>query len=164
YPLRLAALIDGDHLDRGQVVRSQAELPAQKAEGSAGYMAAHSDAGIFSQRDDDLPVVEQLLERLAHRGSRFYRNRSHVSVIVNPLHRRYIEDHLHLGIGDEAFQAVPTAGHHEAAPLAHRVLERGDHLIGCAEQPHIIWTGTEALVEPLFDDRAISRVARTDPN
>jgi hypothetical protein len=48
--------------------------------------------------------------------------------------------------------------------LAHRVFDRGDDLIGCPEQPHIVGTGTEALVEPLFDDCAISRVARTDPN
>ena len=162
HAARPSALVHGDHLDGVEIVRGEAELAAEKAEGAAGHVPAHADRRILAERDHDSPRLEQRAERLAHRGAGLDGDGAHVRIVVHALHRRDVDDHPHVGIRDEPLEAVPAARHDETPSFAHRLLDRRDHLLGRADQPDVVRARAEPLVEALVDDRAIARIVRAD--
>ena len=67
---RASGVVDRDHLDGIQIIRSQAELAAEKTERATDHVAAHADLRILAERYHDSPRLEERAERLSHRGAR----------------------------------------------------------------------------------------------
>ena len=131
-------LIHRDDLDGVQVVRGEAELAAEEAEGAAGHVPAHADPRILAERDHHAPCLVQRAERLAHRGAGLDGDGAPLRVVVDALHRRDVDDHPHLGIRDEPLEAMPAARHDEAPSFADRLLRRADRRVGRAGEPDVV--------------------------
>ena len=117
---------------------------------------------MLAERYHDSPRLEQRPERLAYRGARLDRHGPSFRVVVHAFHRRDIDDHLHVGIRHESFEAVPAAGHDETPSFPYTFLDRGDDLIGRVDEPDVVWTRTQPLVETLVDHRDVPRIAGAD--
>src|SRR5689334_12283323 len=88
HALSAATLVDGDDLDAVQVVGRQAKLSTEEAERASDDVAANTDPRVFAERDYRAPGVEQRLERVADGHAGLKRDRAHIGVEVDPLHRR----------------------------------------------------------------------------
>jgi hypothetical protein len=162
HAARPSGLVHGDHLDGIQIVGREAELAAEEAEAAPDHVPAHADLRILAERQDRSPGLEQRPERLAHGGAGLDGHSGPFRVVVDALHGRDIDNHPHLGVGDEPLEAMSATRHGETPSFAHRLLDRRYHLIGRADQPHVVRGRDEPLVEALFDHRAIPRVVRAD--
>jgi hypothetical protein len=118
------AFVDGDHFDRIQVVRGEAELATEEAEGSAHDMSTQADVGIFAERNHCSPVLEQRLEGVSNHRASLDGDSGAIGVVVDALHRGDVDEHAHVGIGDEAFKAVPAARDDDTPPFADGILDR----------------------------------------
>ena len=129
HDARAPRFVDGHHFDAIQVVRRETELPAQEAEGAAHHVTAHADSRIFAERKHGSPCLEQRLKRLADRRAGLDRDGAACRVVVDPFHRRDIDDHADVGIGDESLEAMPAARDHHPLPLVHGFLHRRQDLL-----------------------------------
>ena len=69
HAARPSALVHGDHFDGIQIIRGEAELAAEEAEGAADHVPAHADRRDTRRAGSPLPTLEQRPERLAHGGA-----------------------------------------------------------------------------------------------
>src|SRR6185369_3140932 len=159
---RPAALVDRDHLDAIQIIGCQAELAAEKAKRAAGDVPAHADLRVFAERYHDSPRLGESAERLAYCGPRLDGDRPPFRVVIDALHGRDIDDHAHVGIGNEPLEAMSAAGRDETPSLRDRLLHRRYHLLGGTDESNVVGARAEPLVEALLDDRAIPRIFRAD--
>ena len=146
----------------GEVVGGEAQLPAEEAEGAADDMPADTNLRILAERNHDSPRLEESAKRLADGGAGLDGDRVLLSVEVDPLHRRDVDDDLHRRIGNESLEAVAAARHDESASFLDCLVHGRDHLIGRRDEPDVIGPRHESFVELFADDRAVARIVGRD--
>ena len=57
---------------------------------------------------------------------------------------------------------MPATRHDETPSFSHGLFNRRYHLIGRADQPHVVRPGAEPFIETLIDYRAILRIVGAD--
>ena len=125
-------------------------------------MAADADARILAERHDDAPPLEQRRVRLADGGAGLDLDRAPPRVVGDAPHRREVDDHARVRIGDETLEAVAAARRHQAPASAHRFVHRRDDLRRRADRAHVVGAGAEALVDLAIQHGAIARVVRRE--
>ena len=158
-----ARLVHHHDLDPEEVIRGQAVLPAQEAEGTAQDVTAHAEGGTLAGRDRDSPAQEQLAVRLAERRARLRDEGAPARVVVDGAHQAGVDHDAHRRVGHEALQAVPSAAHHEPQALAHGVLHGLHHVLGGADEADVVGPAPEPLVEIAADELGVAWILRPDP-
>src|SRR5689334_1781268 len=138
-----------------KVVGGEAEHATEKSERAAGDVSAGADSRILTEWNDCLPPVVQHSKSVADGRTGFDCDRSHLPVVVDALHWRDIDDHAHVRIRDEAFEAMSAAGDDQPLLLIDCVLDGSNDLLRGIGQDDVVGPSREPLVESLVDDGAI---------
>ncbi len=154
--------VDRHDLHRFEVIHGEPQLPAQEAERAARDMAADADARILAERHDDAPPLEQRLVGIADGGAGLDLDRAPPRVPGDAPHRRQIDDHARVRVGDETLEAVAAARGHQPPASPHGFVHRRDDLRRRADRAHVVGAGPEALVDLAIQHGAIARVVRRE--
>ena len=133
-------------------------MSAEKAKRATDDVPAHADCGIFTERNYYAPASSERLEGFAYGGAGFDGHGVPVGVVVDAFHRGEIDDHSHVGVRYESFKAVTATRHHKTLFLTHRLVYRGNHLLGRAGLSDTVRPRGEPFIEPLFDHCQITRI------
>jgi hypothetical protein len=155
-----AGRIHDDHLDAVEVIGGQAVLPAQEAEGTAQDVTADADVGALAGRKRDAPAEEELAVHLADRGPGLDREGGSLRIVGDAGHQRGVDHHPHRRIRHEALQAVSSAARHDSQAVPHGFLHRVHHVLGGADEAHVVRPSREALVEVAAHEVGVSRILR----
>jgi hypothetical protein len=159
---RRSAGVDGHHFDGLEVIDREPELAAQEAERAAGDMTADADGRMFAERNDDAPALVQRLVRLADRGAGLDFDGEPPRVPGDAPHRRQVDDHARVRVGDEPFEAMPAARGHQPAPGADRLVHCGNDLRRRADGAYVVGAAAEALVDLAIQHGAVARVVGSE--
>jgi hypothetical protein len=147
--------------------RHKGDPPPVRAAGTGSRrrrqdVATHSEVGALAGGDRYAPAQEQLSVSLAERGTGLDREGIHLRVVVDARHQRRVDDDANRRVRHEAFEAVPSAAYRHPQLLPHRVLHGLDHLLGGADEAHVVGLARESLVESPADQVGVARVAWSD--